>query len=49
MCIDTVPEGKYQYEIADDDESQGNPARVGIVMCEVGFISPYIFMNVYKT
>ena len=30
MSIDgnTVPEGIYQYEVADDDESQGNPARV---------------------
>ena len=30
MRIDrsTVPEGQYQYEVADDDESQGNPARV---------------------
>ena len=30
MRIDrsTVPEGRYQYEVADDDESQGNPARV---------------------
>ena len=24
----TVPEGKYQYEIAGDDESGGEPARV---------------------
>lgn len=30
MRIDrsTVPEGKYQYEVADDDESGGDPARV---------------------
>ena len=30
MRIDrsTVPEGKYQYEVADDDESSGDPARV---------------------
>lgn len=30
MRIDrsTVPEGCYHYEVADDDESQGNPARV---------------------
>lgn len=30
MRIDrsTVPEGLYQYEVADDDESQGDPARV---------------------
>ncbi len=30
MRIDrsTVPEGRYQYEVADDDESQGVPARV---------------------
>lgn len=30
MRIDrsTVPEGRYQYEVAGDDESQGNPARV---------------------
>lgn len=30
MRIDrsTVPKGRYQYEIADDDESQGDPARV---------------------
>ena len=30
MRIDrsTVPQGKYQYEVADDDESQGNPARI---------------------
>ena len=36
MRIDrsTVPEGRYQYEVADDDESQGNPARIkrGIVV-----------------
>ena len=25
---DTVPKGKYQYEVADDDESQGDPVRV---------------------
>ena len=30
MRIDrsTVPKEKYQYEVADDDESQGVPARV---------------------
>lgn len=30
MRIDrsTVPEKRYQYEVADDNESQGNPARV---------------------
>lgn len=30
MRIDrsTVPKGKYQYEIAADDESSGEPARV---------------------
>lgn len=30
MRIDrsTVPEGRYQYEVADDDEGQGDPARV---------------------
>ena len=30
MRIDksTVPEGKHQYEVADDDESSGDPARV---------------------
>ena len=25
---DTVPEGKYQYEVAGDDDSGGDPARV---------------------
>ena len=35
----TVPKGKYQYEGADDDESQGNPARVGIVISEAVSIS----------
>lgn len=25
---DSVPEGKYQYEIAGDDDSGGEPARV---------------------
>ena len=31
MRIDrnTVPEGRYQYEVADDDESQGKQSRVG--------------------
>lgn len=24
----TVPESLYQYEVADDDESQGDPTRV---------------------
>lgn len=24
----TVPEGKYQYEVAGDDDSGGDPARV---------------------
>lgn len=24
----TVPKGKYQYEVAGDDDSGGNPARV---------------------
>lgn len=30
MRIDrsTVPKTRYQYEVADDDESQGDPARV---------------------
>lgn len=30
MRIDrsSVPKGKYRYEVADDDESQGNPARI---------------------
>ena len=30
MRIDrsTVPEGRYQYEVADDDESQGEPSRI---------------------
>ena len=30
MHIDrsTVPKGRYQYEVADDDESQGKPSRV---------------------
>lgn len=30
MRIDrsTVPKTRYQYEVADDDESQGNPTRV---------------------
>ena len=30
MRIDrnTVPKGKYQYEVADDDDSNGDPARV---------------------
>ena len=30
MRIDpnTVPKGKYQYEVAGDDDSGGNPARV---------------------
>ncbi|MBD5449758.1 MAG: hypothetical protein HDR28_06320 [Lachnospiraceae bacterium] len=23
----TVPNGRYQYEVADDDESQGDPCR----------------------
>ena len=30
MRIDrsSVPKGKYRYEVADDDESQGDPARI---------------------
>ena len=30
MRIDrsTIPKGRYQYEVADDDESQGIPSRV---------------------
>ncbi len=24
----TVPKNRYQYEVADDDESQGEPSRV---------------------
>lgn len=24
----TVPNGLYQYEVADDDESQGDPTRI---------------------
>lgn len=46
MRIDrsTVPEGRYQYEVADDDESQGEPSRVkrgimvnffGTLICEI--------------
>lgn len=40
MRIDrhTAPEGRYQYEIAADDESQGNPSRVDIVMREAGLL-----------
>ena len=45
MRIDgsTVPEGRYQYEVADDDESQGEQSRVkrgimvnffGTLICE---------------
>ena len=51
MRIDrnTVPEGRYQYEVADDDKSQGNPARVEIVMREPVSISSWIFIIVYKT
>lgn len=31
MRIDrnTVPKARYQYEVADDDEGQGDPVRVG--------------------
>ena len=31
MRIDrrTVPKERYQYEVANDDESQGDPVRVG--------------------
>ena len=25
---DTIPEGRYQYEVAGDDDSGGDPARV---------------------
>lgn len=25
----TVPKARYQYEVADDDEGQGDPVRVG--------------------
>ena len=28
IARDTVPEGKYQYEVAGDDESGGDPARI---------------------
>ena len=46
MRIDrsTVPKGRYQYEVADDDESQGEPSRVkrsimvnffGTLICDV--------------
>ena len=40
----TVPEGKYQYEIGEDDDSGGEPARVqygvlvnffGTLICDV--------------
>lgn len=27
----TVPEGRYQYEVADDDESQDDPSRVKVI------------------
>ena len=40
MRIDrnTVPEGRYQYEVAGDDESGGDPARVkqGILVHSCG-------------
>ncbi|MDE7431169.1 MAG: hypothetical protein K2N34_04540 [Lachnospiraceae bacterium] len=51
MRIDrsTVSKTRYQYEVADDDESQGNPARLGIVIREAGSISSWIFTFVYKT
>lgn len=40
MHIDgsTVPKTRYQYEVGDDDESQGDPARLGIVIREASFI-----------
>lgn len=30
-----VPEGRYQYEVADDDEGQGNPVRVNRVLWSI--------------
>lgn len=40
MRIDrsTVPEGRYLYEVADDDESQGDPSRIrkGIMVNSCG-------------
>lgn len=45
----TVLEGRCQYEVADNNENQGDSERVGIIMCEVGFISLHIFINVNKT
>ena len=55
MRIDrsTVPEGCYHYEVADDDESQGNPVRVkrGIMVSYFGtlisgryFLGAMVFM-----
>ncbi len=37
----TVPEGKYQYEVAGDDDSGGDPARVrvGILVNFFGMLS----------
>lgn len=36
---ETVPEGKFQYEVAGDDDSGGDPAR----------IRPGILVNFYGT
>lgn len=49
-CIDrnTVPERRYQYKFADNDESQGDSARVGIVIRELVSISSRMFINIYK-
>ena len=51
MRIDgsTVQKKRYQYEVADNDESQGDPARVGIVIREACFISLWILIYVYKS
>ena len=42
MRIDrsTVPKGRYQYEVADDNESQGDPSRVrlGIMVNFLGML-----------
>lgn len=45
-CIDknTVSVGRYHYEVAYDDERQGNPTRVGIVIREAVSISSLILV-----
>ena len=49
----TVPKGRYQYEVADDDESQGDPTRVkkgimGLITVNIECLIDHLFIYIVQ-